>query len=309
MIEIFKTDESQQLKRIERIEEGAWICVTQPTVEEMEALRDELDLEPEFIRAALDEEERAHTERENGQTLIIVDTPVWDEEARMYSTVPLVILVTDTVFLTVTLRDLPLLKEFTRESVKGFHTQFRTRFVLQILYKNAVRFLQCLRTIDKLSNQVERELHVSMKNKELIEMLTLEKSLVFFSTSLRSNEMVLEKLLKYHYVTRYPNDQDLLEDVIIENKQAIEMCNIYSSILSGTMDAFASVISNNLNIVMKVLTSLTIVMAIPNIVFGFFGMNVRLPLMQHPFGVGYILILTLALCVLAYYYLKRKDLF
>lgn len=309
MIEIFKSDENGRIAQTDIIEDGVWVRVTNPLPEEMEQLRETLDLEPDFIRAALDEEERAHTEKENSQTLIIVDTPYWDVESSMYTTMPLAILVTAKVFLTISLRELPLLKQFSSDLVKGFFTQYRDRFVLQILYRNAVSFLQSLRTIDKLSNQVEGQLHVSMKNKELIQMLTLEKSLVFFSTSLRSNEMVLEKLLKYHYLTRYPSDQDLLEDVIIENKQAIEMCNIYSSILSGTMDAFASVISNNLNIVMKVLTSITIVMAIPNIVFSFFGMNVQIPGSQSPYSLPLILLATLAICFIVARILKRKDLF
>lgn len=308
MVEIYKTVDNL-LTRTEVLEEGVWVNVISPTPEEIQMLQDELNVEPEFITAALDEEERAHTEKENNQTLIIVDTPYWDAESKMYTTMPMAIIVTKDAFVTVCLKEVGVLSDFTKAKVKSFYTQYKARFVLQILFKNAVRFLQCLRIIDKMSNQIEQELHVSMRNKELIDMLTLEKSLVFFSTSLRSNEMVLEKLLKYQYLTTYPDDQDLLEDVIIENKQAIEMCNIYSSILSGTMDAFASVISNNLNIVMKVLTSITIVMSIPNIIFSLFGMNIPLPLMQNPYGLVYILSGCILVCIVAAYILKRKDLF
>ena len=143
--------------------------------------------------------------------------------------------------------------------------------------------------MDKNSTRVENELHISMKNKELIQMLGLEKSLVYFSTALKSNEIVLEKMLRLDFVKNYPEDTELLEDVIIENKQAIEMSNIYRDILSGTMDAFASVISNNLNIVMKLLAALTIVLTVPTIVFGLWGTNVPLPFESNPFGFWIVL--------------------
>jgi magnesium transporter len=168
--------------------------------------------------------------------------------------------------------------------------------------------LQYLRHIDKISARIEQELHQSMKNKELIQMLRLQKSLVYFSTALKSNEVVLEKLLKHEYIKKYPEDTELLEDAIIENRQAIEMANIYSSILTGTMDAFASVISNNLNIVMKFLTSVTIVMAIPTIVSSFFGMNVKLPL-TGPFSFWIICLISLVLCVITGFVLYKRKLF
>ena len=147
-----------------------------------------------------------------------------------------------------------------------------------------------------------------MKNKELIQMLRLQKSLVYFSTALKSNEVVLEKLMKHEYIKTYPEDTDLLEDAIIENKQAIEMANIYSSILTGTMDAFASVISNNLNIVMKFLTSVTIVMAIPTMISSFFGMNVSLPLAGQ-FSFWIIVVISLALCIITGFVLYKRKLF
>lgn len=308
MISIYQTVNHSIVKK-EVIEDGCWINLVNPTKEELAMIQEELDIEPDYLYAALDEEERARTEKENGQTLIVVDTPIWDHKTNMYTTIPLGIIVLKNIFLTICLKEDTIISDFVNERVKRFYTQYKTRFILQILFKNSVRFLNSLKTIDKISNRIEQELHVSMRNKELIDMLTLEKSLVFFSTSLKSNEMVLEKLLKYEYITTYTDDEDLLEDVIVENKQAIEMCNIYSSILSGTMDAFASVISNNLNIVMKVLTSITIVMSIPNIIFSFFGMNVALPIGNNPFAYILIIIFTLLACGLLAFYLKRKNLF
>ena len=186
--------------------------------------------------------------------------------------------------MTVCLRENALARAFMEGLVKGCSTKKFKRLALQMLYRNASLFLFYLRQVDKASTRVENELHISMKNKELIQMLGLEKSLVYFSTSLKGNEIVLEKLLRMDFVKDYPEDTDLLEDVIIENKQAMEMSSIYRDILSGTMDAFASVISNNLNIVMKLLAAVTIILTVPTIVSSLWGMNVPVPFEHNPFG-------------------------
>ena len=188
----------------------------------------------------------------------------------------------------------------------------KTRFILQILYRNASMYLIYLRIIDKKSEQIEEKLHLSTRNQELMELLELEKSLVYFTTSLKSNEMVLEKLLKVESIKKYPEDTELLEDVIIENKQAIEMANIYSGILSSMMGTFASVISNNLNIVMKVLAVITIVMSIPTIVFSAYGMNLSaagMPFSRTPWGFLIVIILSVVASIIAAIFLSRKKFF
>jgi magnesium transporter len=185
----------------------------------------------------------------------------------------------------------------------------KTRFLLQILYRNSKLYLQYLRRIDKASDKIESKLHKSLKNEELIQLLGLEKSLVYFSTSLKSNEIVLEKILRSTPIKMYPDDTELLEDVIIENKQAIEMANIYSNILTGTMDAYASVISNNLNIVMKFLTSVTIVLSIPTMVASFFGMNVDVPFENNPHAFAIIFVMTMFFSVILALTMVRKQLF
>jgi len=188
----------------------------------------------------------------------------------------------------------------------------KSRFILQILYRTASLYLQYLRIIDKKSDIVENKLHKSTQNRELIELLTLEKSLVYFTTALRSNEAVLEKLLKNEIIKKYPEDTDLLEDVIVENKQAIEMANIYSGILSGMMDAFASVISNNLNVVMKILALITIVMSIPTMIFSAYGMNVDgrgMPFSDNPYGFLIIVAFSLVLSVIVTFVLVKLRLF
>lgn len=283
----FYLTENDKVTEVDAITPGCWINMVAPSNSEIQSVCDELGIDADFIRAALDEEERSRLEVENGNTLILVDTPIVEVDGSTfaYTTLPLGIVMTDAHIVTVCLNELPLLEDFFKNRVRGFSTKKMNRFILQALYKNATRFLTYLRQIDKASIRVEGELHKSMRNKELIQMLNLEKSLVFFSTSLKGNEIVLERLSRTDPVRKYPDDLDLLDDVIVENKQAIEMCTIYRDILSGTMDAFASVISNNLNIVMKLLTAITIMLAVPTLFASLWGMNVKgLPFANSPFG-------------------------
>ena len=286
MITIYLSDGGRMLEQ-DQICPGAWIHLCDPSEKEVGRVCAQLHIDPDLVRAPLDEEERSRIEQEDdGQTLIIVDTPTVQTEGHsfVYSTIPFGIILTQDNVVTVCLRENALARAFMEGLVKGCSTKKFKRLALQMLYRNASLFLFYLRQVDKASTRVENELHISMKNKELIQMLGLEKSLVYFSTSLKGNEIVLEKLLRMDFVKDYPDDTELLEDVIIENKQAIEMSNIYRDILSGTMDAFASVISNNLNIVMKVLAAVTIILTIPSIIFGLWGSNVPVPFESSPYG-------------------------
>lgn len=310
MLEIFKTV-NDELVCLDSFEDGVWVNLTNPCEDEIQRVREGLNVELDYLKAALDEEERARIEYDNGQTLVIVDVPVVETEGNIntYTTIPLSIILVKEGIITVCLKESPAIRDFINKRIKFFYTFYKTRFILQILNKNASLYLQYLRNIEKTSDRIEQDLHKSMKNKELIQLLKLEKSLVYFSTSLKSNEVVLEKLLKFEYVKKYPDDTELLEDVIIENKQAIEMTSIYSSILSGTMDAFASIISNNVNIVMKFLTSVTIVMAIPTMIASFFGMNVHLPLQELPSAFILIILLSITLSAVSVYLLARRKMF
>ena len=202
-------------------------------------------------------------------------------------------------FITTCLQPNPILGEFERGAVRSFATFKKTRFLLQILLRVSNFYLRYLGRIDRETDKLERQLRASMKNEELFGLLTLEKALVYFSTSLRSNEAVLRKLMRTPAIKKYEEDEELLEDVLIETKQAIEMAEIYSHILSGMMDAFASVISNNLNIVMKFLTTVTIILSLPVVVASLYGMNVALPLAASPHAFTLVLLISLALCVMA----------
>ena len=313
MIRIFKTEDGAMHEK-EEMQPGCWIALTNPTASEIIDIADTYQIDPDHLRAPLDEEERSRIEVEDEYPLILVDIPSIEERngKDWFVTIPLAIITTKDVLITVCLEETPVLTSFMDGRVRDFHTFMKTRFILQILYKNATQFLQYLRIIDKKSEVIERKLHQSQKNEELIELLELEKSLVYFTTSLRSNEVVLEKLLRIEKIKKYPEDTDLLEDVIVENKQAIEMANIYSGILSGTMDAFASVISNNLNIVMKFLATVTIVLSIPTMIASFYGMNVNshgMPFADSPYGFAIVLGLTLLLSLFVAYIFNKKDLF
>ncbi len=311
MLNIYKTID-ETLFKLEEIEDGAWINLINPSEKELKFVEESLKVENDFLKAALDDEESSRIEIEDDQLLILVDIPVVEKEDEhiVYETIPFGIILIGKNIITVCLKDSVVIDQFEKNSVKSFATFKRYRFVLQILYKVAKRYLLYLKQVDKMSSQVERQLHKSMKNRELIQLLDLEKSLVYFTTSLRANQIVLEKLLKLETVKLYPEDEDLLEDVIIENKQAIEMSNIYSGILSGMMDAFASVISNNLNIVMKILTSITIVMAIPTMIASFYGMNLsKLPLSNSPNAFWVIILISGVASLLAGIFLAKKKMF
>ena len=313
LIRVFRTIEGA-IHEIEEPQDGAWIAMTNPSATELFQIAEKYGIELDDLRAPLDEEERSRIEVEENYTLILVDIPMIEErnDKDWYGTIPLGIVVADDVLITVCLEDTPVLTRFMGGRVRNFYTYMKTRFILQILYRNASMFLHYLRIIDKKSEQVEERLHASQRNQELMELLELEKSLVYFTTSLRSNEVVLEKMLKVERIKQYPEDTDLLEDVIIENKQAIEMANIYSGILNGMTGTFASVISNNLNIVMKFLATVTIVMSIPTMIFSAYGMNLSakgMPFSTTPYGFWIVILISLLITLVVALIFSKKKLF
>ena len=313
MIRYFRTIEGS-IHQIDEPQEGCWVAMTDPSASEVFAIANKYGIEVDHLRAPLDEEERSRIEVEDNYTLILVDIPVIEErnDKEWYGTIPLAIIVTKERIFTVCLEDTPVLTAFMDGRVRNFYTYMKTRFILQILYKNATMFLHYLRIIDKKSEFVEKKLHAATRNQELLELLELEKSLVYFTTSLRSNEVVLEKMMKVESIKKYPEDEELLEDVIIENKQAIEMANIYSGILSSMMGTFASVISNNLNIVMKFLATVTIVMSIPTIIYSAYGMNVNLngmPFANSIYGFWIVIGISFLISIIVAIFFSKKNLF
>ncbi len=312
---IYKTaEESSRLEEITDYCDGNWVCLISPTAEEVKDVSQHFDIELQDMISALDEDERARVDADDDYTLIIIDVPYREEEdgRDAYGTVPMAIILGDKkqkYIITICLREMPLLEDFRSGKIKKFYTYKKTRFIIQLLYRNATYYLQYLRMLERSSGRIEQELHKSTRNEELFQLLSLDKSLVYLSNSLRANELVLERLMRLEGVKKYPEDEELLEDAIVENKQAIEMANVYSSILDVTMEAYSSVISNNLNSVMKVLTSITIIMTIPTMIFSFFGMNVPLPWQNSATGSVAICTVSLTVVGIAAIVMHWKKLF
>ncbi|NLG93025.1 MAG: magnesium transporter CorA family protein [Clostridiales bacterium] len=307
MLSYYKTIDGH-ITPIPSCEPGCWINCVAPDDAEINSLISDFNIEPDFFRAAMDEEESSHIDREDNSTLIIIDIPVVEKAGKniTYSTMPVGIIITEKNVITVSTKENPVISEFSEDVVKGVQTNMKTRFILHIMLRVATRYLQYLKQIDKISNFIEKELRKSMKNSELIQLLDIEKSLVYFSSSLKANEITIEKIMRGRVVKLYEEDQDLIEDVLIEVKQAIEMSSIYLNILSGTMDAFASIISNNLNIVMKALASITLIISIPTVISSMYGMNVSgLPIANFWFPVS----LSIICMVISYFILRKKKMF
>lgn len=290
MLKIYKSLESGPLQELslKTLESGAWINIVDPTPYELKVVSNLTEVEPDFLRSALDDEERSHIDIEDDSVMILTNVPVVRDQGS-YDTLPLAIIVTEDYIITVCLEETPVLSYFNEKSARLFRTFKKTRFLFQVLYRSATFYLRYLRQISKQSDEIESKLRHSMKNQEILKLLELQKALTFFNASLRSNGAVLDKLMRLRTTTSmqpmlkyYEEDEDLLEDVIIENKQAREMVEMYSKIMARLADTFSSIISNNLNQVMKFLAAVTILLAIPTVISSFFGMNVPVPMSDSP---------------------------
>ena len=311
MIKRYITNQNtNKLEETDSYPKGTWISLVNPTEEEIKEVCNSVNVDEEFLRYPLDYEEKARIDIEDDSVLFVIDVPYIESNGndKLYTTMPLgMIVVRDEYFITVSLNSNRVIELFEHGLVKGVYSFKKTRLILQILYTNSSLYLTLLKQINKETEIAESVLKKSMKNKELIKLLSLEKSLVYFTTSLRSNEAVMEKTLRGKIIKLYEEDEDILEDAIVENKQAIEMSKIYSNILNGTMDAYASIISNNLNSVMKYLTSVTIILSLPTMIGSFWGMNVGLPLEHNPFAFYILLCISLAISICVWFALRKKD--
>ena len=314
MLKIYNTDiETNEFRELKEFKKGSWINLVNPSENEIKKVCESVQIQEDFIRDALDFEEKARIDHEEDDdtTLFVVDVPITEngEEGEViYSTLPLgMIVVRDDFFITVSLRKNKIIESFVKRKIKNFQTYKKTRFIFQILYLNSSFYLSYLKQINKETEVAEYILKNSMRNKELLKMLTLEKGLVYFTTSLKSNELVMEKTLRGKIIKLYEEDEEILEDAITENRQAIEMAQIYNNILNGTMDAYASIISNNMNGVMKTLTSITIILAVPTMISSFWGMNVNLPLQNNPLGFIVMISISIILTLLVSWWLRRRN--
>jgi magnesium transporter len=279
MLNVFKSNETGQLVELDEIADDTWISLTNTTMEELRLVSSTCDVDVEELAAALDVEEHSRVSPERGCVLILVDAPTTEDEDDLgpsHITIPIGILITAKNVVTVTLQRVPALAELEAGRVRYLDTSLKTRFTLQMLMRTARSYIVALKDIEKMIDRQEAALRKSTTNESLVQMLNLEKSLVYISTSLVSNQKVLESVARTSAIKKYPQDEDLLQDTIIENEQAVEMANIYSGILSGTMDAYASVIANNQNVIIKTLALITIVLSIPTMIFSAYGMNLNL---------------------------------
>jgi magnesium transporter len=306
MITVYFTNEKQELityksTEIEeiysKIVRKSWIHLTNPTELEIQKITSITAIPEVLVRTTLDEEESAHIDVDDDVTLVVVDMPFLEkdedyQEIHKYSTTPFGIMFNNDYYLTTCLKTNSIEQVVTSRLMKNFGTNKHIKLTIQILYRNASRFVNHLKQLDKDSESVQKRLQQSLKNKELFELMSLGKSLVYLSTGINADNLVLEKIKRHELFKQYEEDYDLIEDTIIESRQAMEMCSIHRDILNGAMDAFASVISNNVNTVMKTLTVVTIVLTIPTLVASFFGMNVRIPFEDKPAGFWIALVIS-----------------
>lgn len=305
-----------RLRELKEPDAGTWVNISPPfTHEELEEVAQQFEIPLDFLTDSLDIDERSRYEREDEVRLIVVNTPILNETEEendaIYITVPIGIILTMEHVITITSFKNPVLQLFLDDKVKNFDPADESQFVLQIFEQNVFRFLICLKKLNLKRNLIEQELYDSSRNKELKQLLSIEKSLVYFVNSLSSNELLKMKINRTDFLQiRMDEDKaDLFEDIIIDNSQALEMSNVYTNILNGTMDAYGSIISNNLNITIRRLTLITIILMVPTLIASFYGMNLNLPFDDHPYATYYIIVISIVLSLLVAWYFQRKRLF
>lgn len=308
-----------RLTELQEAEASCWINISPPfSREELEDFSEKFLIPTDFLTDPLDIDERPRYERDEDARLIIFATPILNngidkENQAIYLTAPLGIILTIDHVITISAYENPVIEQFLNERVKFFDPKDERRFVLQLLEHNVNRFLSSLKKINHKRNLIENELYESSRNMEIKQLLSIEKSLVYFVNALNANELLKMKMKRTDFLHIKEDEDllDLLEDLIIDNSQALEMAKVYTDILGGTMDAYTSIISNNLNIVMKRLTTITIVLMIPTLVASFFGMNVRIPYFdtQHSMSFWVILVVSLVLSLLTVLAFRKRNFF
>ena len=308
MLTVYKTTE-QGLEQLDSVANGSWIKVVDPTAVEIQKLAD-WGVDADYINYSLDLDEMPRIERDDDYTFILVRIPHRQPDSDIpYITIPLGVLIKGNMVVTICRYEKDMFKVLADGKYRLLKTGKRYRFALYIFLETATRYLTHLREINRITEALEDQLQKSTRNREVLELLKYQKSLTYFATALRSNEVMMERVQRTQIFNYYEDDQELLEDVLTENQQAIQMTNINTEILSSMMDAFASIISNNLNAVMKVLAALTIILNLPAIVAAFYGMNVQLPGEGHPLAFLTVIGISIALTALATFIFYKRDWF
>lgn len=317
MLKIYKTEELGKLVKLKKSKtiSKSWFSLINPSSEEIMQVSSLLKVDSDILRNSLDADERSRVELDDGIFSVIVNLPLLDEDGN-FDTLPCGMVFAENNFLTICSKDNRILSSFNKNTAKSFDTRERTRFMLNILYKATQFYLRYLAIINRKTEHIEDSLKQTTHNEELFQLMEIQKSLVYFTTALRDNQLVLEKILRMtkspasaKLLTFTEDDTDFLEDVITENKQAIEMVDMHRSILEGMMDGFASIINNNLNQIMKFLAAITIVLSIPTMLGTFWGMNVAVPFANMTYGFGAVISLSLLGTLIVILYFRKKGMF
>ena len=310
MIKIYKNSPEGLIIDTNEYENNTWINLINPTLEEIEQIATKTNIPKNLLEKMLDTEELPRIETEEDSTLVVVDVPyIRDYKIKnKYSTLPLGIILNKNYLVTICTKEVEVLKEIKENKRKDLSISKKTRFIIKILLRIASLYVKYLNTIDKEIESKEQVLIKSTNNKELISLMNIQKSLVYFVNSLRANDIILDKLSKGNILELYEEDKDLLEDAIIENKQGIETANIFREIIDSMTDTYATIISNNLNEVMKFLAGITIVCSVPTMIASFLGMNVPLGVLEsNHYSFVIIVLISLILAIIIAIILKKKD--
>lgn len=313
MIKIIKnTEENKILKELDKIEEGCWIDLEKPTEKEIDYVIRSTGVDETLLRYALDEEETSHIDTEDDQILLSINMPITERNKRgkLYTTMPVgILIVRDDFVITISSEKFSLLEMLSKKKtiVGEIATYKKSRLAFQLLYITSVEFLRYLTYISKDMETFEDNLTKSISSKELLKLINYQKSMIFLNTALKTNQAVMERLRRGKLIKLYEEDEDILEDAVIENRQAMEMATTYSDILNGMTDIFGTVVSNNLNNVMKLLTSITLIISIPTLIASIMGMNVTFPFNTGVAGFYGVVAITVVITAVVTVWLNRKN--
>lgn len=312
MINIYKSNtQTGTLDKIKEPVKGCWINIVKPTKSEIEEISKKVNISENVLRYPLDISEKAHIDEIDESLLIIVDSPFteYKDGEKIYTTIPVgMILVRNDIFITISQGKIDAINAIINNKKENYvQTDKKSRLVFRILYDVAQDYIRYLTYISKDLESFERQMLKTIKNKEVFKLLKFEKCMVYFNTSIKGNQVVLEKLNRGKSIKLYEEDEEILEDTMIENRQAIEMIQTYSDILNGIIDLFSTMVSNNLNTVMKVLTSLTVLISLPTLISSFLGMNVDFPFNTGKVGFYMVVLVSVIVTIVTYLILKRKD--
>jgi magnesium transporter len=312
LIQHFKNINHQTVE-IDKAENGSWVNVLPPLrQEEFSELSNSLDIPLDFLTDSLDIDERSRFEEEDNVKLIVIKTPTennsFNESDAYYITIPIVIILTHTQIVTVNSFENSAIKKFLN-SFQNRHPDNRKMMMLKIVEKIIQTYMESLKEINLRRNALEQKLYAANRNEQLLQLMRIQKSLVYFITALRSNELLLMKIERTHFLGLNEEEKEFLDDLIVDNSQALEMANIYTNILSSTLDAFASIIANNQNEVLKRLSVITIVLTFPVLVASIYGMNVPIPYARSPYAFYIPVFLSLIISLVIGWLFLRKKIF